>query len=243
MKNNKILLILGASSEIGISLIKKISDQYEIIYAHYCNNNLELNLLKNSLGEKLVLIKSCFGVDLEAKELIDLIINNRIFPNQIVHLASPKTKNLHFRNCNWEDFEEGIFKSIKPIVQILKAFLPLMAKNQYGKVVFMLSSCVLDKPPKFQTQYVTTKYALLGLMKSLSREYADKGVNINGVSPNMIETKFLSEIPKLIIDQNAKSSPLNRNLVIDDVIPAIEYLLSDSSQAVMGTNIEITGGF
>ena len=49
-----------------------------------------------------------------------------------------------------------------------------------GKVVFMLTSCVLNMPSKYQASYVTAKYALLGLMRSLSVEYADKGIRNAG---------------------------------------------------------------
>ena len=87
-----------------------------------------------------------------------------------------------------------------------------------------------------------TKYALLGLMKSLSVEYADKGIMVNGVSPDMIETKFLKDIPDLVIRQNAERSPLKRNLTIEDVVPTFDFLLSDAADTITGQNIGITGG-
>ena len=59
----------------------------------------------------------------------------------------------------------------------------------------MLTSCTTNIPPKYLASYVTSKYALLGLVKALSNEYADKGIRINGISPSMIETKFLENIP------------------------------------------------
>ena len=58
----------------------------------------------------------------------------------------------------------------------------------------------------------------------------------------MMETKFLSEIQDLIIKKNAEQSPLSRNMTVKDVIPAINYLLSDKAEAVTAQNIGITGG-
>jgi 3-oxoacyl-[acyl-carrier protein] reductase len=94
-------------------------------------------------------------------------------------------------------------------------------------------------PPKYQTAYTTVKYALLGLMKSLATEYASKGITINGVSPDMIQTKFLSNLPGLIIEQYAESRPQKQILKVDDVIPTFAFLLSDGADNINGMNIGI----
>lgn len=54
--------------------------------------------------------------------------------------------------------------------------------------------------------------------------------------------KFLSELPELILEQSAKNNPLGRNIHIGEVVPAIEFLLSPTSDAITGQNIGITGG-
>lgn len=65
---------------------------------------------------------------------------------------------------------------------------------------------------------------------------------VNAVSPDMMETKFLSELPDLIIEQSAKNNPLGRNIYVQEVIPTMEYLLSEGSNIVTGQNIGVTGG-
>ena len=79
-------------------------------------------------------------------------------------------------------------------------------------------------------------------MRNLAAEYAPKGITVNAVSPDMMETKFLSELPELIKEQSANKNPLGRNIYVDEVIPTIEYLLSSGSDVVTGQNIGITGG-
>ena len=117
-----------------------------------------------------------------------------------------------------------------------------MAKNKYGKVVVMLTSYTTNIPPKYLASYVTSKYALLGLIKALANEYADKGIRINGISPTMMDTKFLQSIPELIVKQNAMNSPTGKNLSVEEVTPMFEFLLSDKSAAITGQNIAITNG-
>jgi len=157
------------------------------------------------------------------------------------HFKLAVTHNLQFHKNNWEVYQKEIDTSLRSIMMILKAFTPQMAKQKYGKVVFMLSAYLLGIPPKFQSPYITVKYALLGLMRNIAAEYASKGINVNAVSPDMIETKFLSELPDLVKEQSAKNNPLGRNIYVEEIVPTIEYLLSPASDVVTGQNIGVTG--
>ena len=126
--------------------------------------------------------------------------------------------------------------------RILNAYLPKLAKLKEGRVVFMLSSATSGVPPMAMAHYVTAKYALLGLMKSLSSEYSSKGITVNAVSPSMIETEFLSQIPQQLVEITADKHPLGRNGLPADVVPAICFLLSQQASFITGVNLPITGG-
>lgn len=132
--------------------------------------------------------------------------------------------------------------SLKSIVMILQEFLPFMSKQKYGKILFMLTAYVNNMPPKYLSAYTVSKYALLGLMRSLSVEYSDKGIMVNGISPEMIDTKFLNNLSEYIVMQNAEQSPKKRNLIVDEVVPAMKFLLSSGADCITGQNIVITGG-
>ena len=147
---------------------------------------------------------------------------------------------MQFHKDSWEKYDLGWEVSVHSIVEILKEFIPFMSKQKYGRIVFMLTNYTI-KPVKFQSSYITVKYALLGLMKSISVEYADKGITVNGVSPDMMETKFLSEIPELIIEQNAANSPLGRNIKVEEVIPVFKEMLFDEEGVKTGLNIAVNG--
>lgn len=239
---NKTLLITGASSDIGIELIQRISKTYEVILAHYNHPSEKLSDIKNVLGEKLILLQADFRDEAGVDSLISQINRLNYSPNHIVHLPSTKVFNQRFYKITWAEYQRAIDISLRSAIKILNEYIPDMIKIKHGKIIFMLTSYVLNKPPKYLSSYITVKYALLGLMKCLSVEYANKGITVNGISPDMTETKFLSEIPELIIRQNAMNSPIGRNLTVHDIIPAIEYLLSDAANAVTGQNLGITGG-
>jgi 3-oxoacyl-[acyl-carrier protein] reductase len=171
-----------------------------------------------------------------------MIEENYGAPNKIVHLVSPKFKNIRFKDVSWDDFQNEINISLKSLVFILKKLLPRLAKEKKGKVICVLSSVVLNIPPKSLVQYTTVKYAMLGLVRSLASEYSDKNIQINAISPSMIETKFLENINEKLVELNAYNHPLKRNAKVDDIIPIIKILLSEESDYINGVNIPITGG-
>ncbi len=239
---NKVLLVTGASSDVGISLIQRVYDRYDVILAHYCNSEQRLLELKERLGDRIQLYQADFTDITSVNRMLKAIQNDGNIPSHIVHISAQRTVNQRFHKTEWEEYEKAMKTTLMSIITILNSFLPYMRKEKYGKIVFMLTSCTLNNPPKHQVPYVTTKYALLGLMKSLSVEYAEKGIMVNGVSPDMIGTRFLSDIPDLIIRQNAERSPLKRNLTVEDVVPTFDFLLSEAADTITGQNIGITGG-
>ena len=239
---DKILFITGASSDVGIEIIRKCRNNYKRIIAHYHNEAKQLDELKNQVGDKLITIQADFSEEEDVNRMINEMISAELFPNHIVHLSSPKFRIQKFHKEEINSFRSYYLVSVESIILILKRFLPYMTKQKYGKIVFALSQNVIGQPANYQSAYTIMKYALLGLMKSLSVEYADKGITVNAVSPNMIDTKFLSEIPEVIVQQNAEKMPQKKNLNVNEVAPLFGFLLSDEADRITGENIAITGG-
>ena len=239
--NKNIILIIGASSDIGIDLIKNI-DEEALILAHYNSSDKKLSELSNKIDNELVMIKADLSKEDETISMIESIENKYGVPNKIIHLAAPKFENIRFKDIKLDDFQNDIEISLKSLIVILNKFLPKLAKEKQGKVVCMLSSVVLNVPPKALTQYVTVKYALLGLVKSLASEYADKNIQINAISPSMCETKFLDDINEKFIELSAYNNPLKRNAIVSDITPIIKMLISSESDYINGINKPITGG-
>lgn len=239
--NNNIILIIGASSDIGLDLIKNI-DEDALIIAHYNTSKKSLIELSKKLDNQVVLVKADLCEQDDILELIDAVEMDYGTPHKIIYLAATKFGYTRFKDAQWSDFEKDINVSLKSSFMILNKFLPKMAKDKRGKVVIMLSSCILGTPPKLLSHYTTIKYAMLGLVKSLASEYADKNIQINAISPSMIDTKFLSDVNQKFVELNAYGHPLKRNAAVTDVTPVIKMLISNQSDYINGVNIPVTGG-
>lgn len=244
----KTYLITGASSDIGLHFISRLEEQCAakkemcIVYGHY-NRHVE---------QLLSLAKKCQYVDLQAMrcalddyEDVERWIKQLTeegTPTHILHLAALKFEYMRIKNLDWSKFQQEMDVQIRSFAQLMRTFLPRMAKNRYGRVVAMLTAYTLGVPPKFMCSYLTSKYALLGFVKAAAAEYSGQGITINAVSPNMMETKFLSELDPRIIEMNGQNSAMHRNVELDEVVEALFYLLSDSAAYMTGVNLNISGG-
>ena len=245
MKAKPAILITGGSSDIGLELIRAIADDGMIILAQ-CHQGLDrLQQLKerDPRFESLIPIQADLSSDDGISALISQVDQRAPDLSRIVHLPAQKLEFKRFSEFSWDTLLRDLEIQVKSLTQILKAFLPSMSKGEdRGKVVIMLSSVTFNVPPKFMSMYTVTKYAQLGLMRSLAAEYADRGVCINAVSPSMVETRFLSKIPQRFVEIAADQNPAKRNAVPLDVAPMIRFLLSGESNYITGANIPISAG-
>jgi 3-oxoacyl-[acyl-carrier protein] reductase len=237
------ILLVGASSDIGLEIIRQLAADKPLILAH-CNRSIEkLETLRQSLqGVEIVPIRADLSRAEEVDRLVATLRDQQPAPDKIVHLAAPKLEYLRFKDVSWADFQRGWDVQVRSLVSILQAFLPGMAQRKRGKVVVALSSVTLGIPPAALSHYVTVKYALLGLVRALAAEYSSKHVNVNAVSPSMVETAFLEKLPSRMVEMAAAQAPWDRNAVPRDVAGAVRFLLSDDADYVTGANFPISGG-
>lgn len=236
------LLILGASSDLATSLIPKIAGDFQMIFAHYHQSRNRLRELQQTVPCQMELLQADFTSEAETKQLVEAVAKSGFHITHILHCPSERVKNKHFRKMEWSDYTVMLNTQLRSFYYAANRFIPEMAKQQYGKLVTVLSSYIVGTPPAYTSAYITAKYAQLGFIKSLAAEYAAKSVQVNAISPSMIETKFLQDMPHLVVEQNSTNHPLKRNATVEDIIPAIKFLLSDQSGFITGQNLLISGG-
>lgn len=239
--SGRLLLVTGASSDIGVELIRQLDSPALRIIAHSSRSGERVRDLAAGLASNVVPVRA----DLRnAGELSDMIAAIKAVgvPDQIVHLPAPPFTMERFGKRPWEDFEAELEIGLRSIVSLLHSFLPAMVERRSGQVVFVLSSVTMGIPPKGTASYTTGKYALLGLMKSLASEYSESGIRFNAVSPSMVDSRFLTKLPARLVELAAEGHPQRRHAECREVASVIRFLLSGDATYVSGANIPITGG-
>ena len=82
----------------------------------------------------------------------------------------------------------------------------------------------------------------MGMAKSMAIELSQYDSTVNMISPGMVETPLLDDLPSKLVEMTAYQNPMKRNAVPKDVSNAISFLASDQSDYLNGTNITLNGG-
>lgn len=240
MKNT--YLITGATSDIGIALIRRVIGPGDVIIAQGAGDLERLDGLCREHEGQL----HTFDVDLTDADAVGSFVAEVSArfdtPTHLVHLPALRVKNTKFKNFDSERFGLDFSVQVQSALTVCREFVPKMAKAKFGRVLFMQTSYTLGMPPKFTTAYVVAKSALGGLVKSLAADFAGTGVTVNCVAPSMIETRFLADTSDLIIEAAAAANPMGRNATTDDVVPAMAFLLSEEARFITGVTLPVTGG-
>ena len=235
-------LITGATSSVGTALIRRVWKPGDIVIAQGAGDLALLEELRPLCGDAL----RCYDVDLTGEDSLSAFlaeIKERFgCPTHIVHLPALRVVNKKFKNFDEQRFLRDFNVQVMSALRICKAFLPGMMKARFGRVLFMLTDYIIGVPPKNTTAYIVAKNALRGLARSLATEVAPAGVTVNCVAPYMMETRFLTDTPDLIVEASAAANPMGRNARVEDVVPAMAFLLSDEAGFISGAELPVTGG-
>jgi 3-oxoacyl-[acyl-carrier protein] reductase len=238
-------LIIGASSEMGMAFMKNLSyDEDFRLIAHCRNVSAQFSSVVDELRTRaeVDVCRADLSSGAETRALIEFASSKFGSPTHILHLPADSFAYARMGAVEWEKIQRNIDIQVRSLFLVMREFLPLMAKNRYGKVAVVISAVTLGAPPKHMTDYVIAKQALLGLVRSAAVEYSARGVNVNAVSPGMVETKFWSGVDGRLVELNAQNSLLKRNVRLDEVVGALEFLLSDKTDCIAGANLNLSGG-
>ena len=169
-------------------------------------------------------------------------LSEKYFISKVLHLSAPIVKQERFNKISKEVFYNDFTIQVVSLVEILKIVLLRMKKEKKGKIVIVLTSYTVGALPKFLSSYVTSKYAVMGFLKSLVSEYGQFNIQINGISPSMIQSKFLNNMDERMVEMEIEKHPMKRTVTIDEVAEIIDYLFFNNNSFLNGNNILLTGG-
>jgi 3-oxoacyl-[acyl-carrier protein] reductase len=238
------VLITGASSDIGVALIRRLMAHADapVLLVHSFRGAAKLEALHMEFGERVQLMEADFCDANSVGTMTEHIVTEFGVPRRFVHLPALRPSPERFTKFELKRFADDMSVQVGSAVILLKKFLPTMAKLPGARIVFMSSSYTHGMPPKYTSMYTTAKYAQLGLMRSLAAEYAGTELRVNAVSPSMIETQFLQDMADVAIRMTAAANPQGRNATPQDVVGAIEFLLSADAGYMTGIDLPITAG-
>ena len=227
----KKILILGGNSDIGLQLLKNLTNEENFkIHVHYNKKFSKKNIQKN-----IKLIKKDLS-KINSKNL------NKVFDNNydiIVNLVGYVSKQ-SFSNFSIKEVQRTILVNSLIPFMIIRNSLKNMSKNNYGRIINTSSIGV-----KFGGSINTFSYSLSKhlneFMPSEIKKLSSKNILYNTVRIGVTDTKFHKKIKNKSIEKRIKLIPLKKMATTKDIAKYIFYLIVENN-FITNEIINITGG-
>jgi len=141
------------------------------------------------------------------------------------------------------DWERAFAVNVRGSYLCVKAALPIMRRQGYGKVINIASGTVFKGVP-MMLHYVATKGAVIAMTRSMATELGQDGIRVNAIAPGLTSTEYLkgrNDIPG-VLDDMAKTRAIARHEEPQDLVGACIFLASPDSDFVTGQTLVVDGG-
>ena len=201
-----------------------------------------LDLVKNleSLGVKAKAYESDASDFESAIKLAENVFNDFGSIDVLVNNAGITKDNLLLRMSE-EDFNDVMKVNMNSVFNNTKAVLRQMLKQKNGSII-NLSSVVGVKGNAGQSNYSSSKAAIIVFTKSVALELGSRNIRCNAIAPGFIETEMTKALQQDQINEWAESIPLKRSGKPEDVANTTLFLASDMSSYITGQVMNVCGG-
>lgn len=141
-----------------------------------------------------------------------------------------------------ESIEDVIATNLTSVLKLTKEFLRCRLKSKLNGTIVNVSSIIGIRGYAGLAAYSASKAGLDGMTRSIAREMGPKGFRINSVLPGYFDSSMSSGLSEAQRNQIIRRTPLGRLPETADVVPVIEFLISDSSNMITGQSIVVDGG-
>ena len=162
-------------------------------------------------------------------------------PIEVLVANAGITKDTLLLRMSDEDFEDVINTNLVGVFRVTKRCIKSMLKAKFGRII-MISSVVALYGSPGQVNYASSKAALVGFARSLTRELGSRGITTNVVAPGFINTDMTKALPADQQQQYLSSIPAGRFAEPSEVASAVAWLASDESGYISGAVIPVDGG-
>lgn len=241
--NEKIALVTGASRGIGRAIAVKLASMGAYVIVNY-------NGSKDKADETVKMIEDnggkaeavAFSVASEeaCKNAIDELLKKHGRIDILVNNAGI-TRDKLLMAMSDEDYDAVLDTNLKGAFHTMKFLSRNFLKLKYGKIINIASvSGILGNPG--QANYSASKAGLIGMTKSVAREYATKGICVNAVAPGFIGTDMVEKMSEATLEAATANIPMKKIGKPEDIANAVAFLASPESDYITGQVLCVDGG-
>lgn len=237
-----LIIVTGAGSGIGCSLTTHFLSKGAIVAA--CDRNEEAleNLEHHSQNPNL----HVFGVDFRSEQSINDCVSRIESELGVIHAAVNCVGILGENGAKAEDVDIQNFDLVYEInlrgaLIFTKRLLKGMSERGYGRILHLASISGKEGNPLL-VSYSATKAGLIGMVKTIGKEYATTGVTINALAPALIETPMAESFSEDQLTSLKSKIPMNRLGTTHEVSLLAAWIVSPACSFTTGFAFDLSGG-
>jgi 3-oxoacyl-[acyl-carrier protein] reductase len=238
------VLVIGGTGGIGSATCLQLAKDGFNVAIHYHKNKTKADILRKHIvknGGKSVAVTGDLNNKSDISEI--KIQSERIIGkiSVIVNCATIPVPAINFHNIEWSDLQSHYDINIRTSFNLLKEFTPDWENRKFGKFIG-LTTLYTEQLKAELLGYIVGKTALNGFIKALAFELAPRGIRLNLVSPGMVDTSLIANVPEKSRLLSAAQTPLRVLATPEDVANTISFLASKKSNYLTGETIRVNGG-
>ena len=237
--SGKTALVTGASGGIGGAIVRALHAQGATV-ALSGTRKEALEALAITLGTR-VHVLPC---DLSKLAEVDALVPAAEAAMQkldILVCNAGMTRDNLFVQMRDEEWDQVIAVNLTATFRLARKAVAGMMRRRFGRVIGITSVVGITGNPG-QANYAAAKAGMIGMMKSIAREYAKRGVTANCVAPGYIATPMTDKLNEKQREAILGMIPTARIGTADEVAAAVVFLASDEAAYVTGDTLHVNGG-
>jgi 3-oxoacyl-[acyl-carrier protein] reductase len=238
----RVALITGAAQGIGKSVALLLAQNGADIVVSDINLEKAEETAKEieSMGSKAIAIKVDVANLKDVEQMVESILEKFGKIDILVNNAGITRDKLILRMTE-EDWDAVLNVNLKGTFNCTKTVVRHMAKQRSGKIV-SIASVVGEMGNAGQVNYSASKAGVIGLTKTIAREFAQRRINVNAIAPGYIETPMTEVLPEKVKEELKRLIPMERLGKPEDVAEAVLFLVSEESNYITGHVLNVNGG-
>ena len=239
-------LITGASQGIGACIAKRLAkDGFDIAVNHYPSDSDREKAAAvaeecRAFGVKAEIFSADVSKFADCETMVKSVKDTFGSIDALVNNAGITKDNLMAR-MKEEDYDAVIAVNQKSVFNMMKLVCPVMMKQKKGKIVNVSSVAGLYGNPG-QVNYSASKAAIIGMTKTIAKEYGRKNITCNAVAPGFIHTPMTDVLSDELKAKMLDAVALRRYGEPEEIASVVSFLVSEDASYVTGQVIEISGG-
>jgi 3-oxoacyl-[acyl-carrier protein] reductase len=239
---DKVALVTGAAQGIGKAVALLLARNGADLIVSDINLEKAEETAKEiqAIGRRAVAIKVDVASLGDVEQMVEAVLEHFGHIDILINNAGITRDRLILRMTE-EDWDAVLNINLKGTFHCTKVVIRHMSKQRNGRIV-NIASVVGEMGNAGQANYSASKAGVIGFTKTIAREFAQRGINVNAIAPGYIETPMTEALPEKAKEELKRIIPMERLGRPEDVAEAVLFLVSEASSYITGQVLNVNGG-